>query len=115
MIRAIRFVAPHQIQTVQLPGPSLPKTGQALVKTHSVGVCGTDASAYRGTFPFFDFPRIPGQLEKALRTSLLVILAASNHTLIARNATRAVVAGPTAVSNSVSSELCRTVVSVTGL
>ena len=59
-IRAIRFEAPYQARAVQVPAPSSPGPGQALVRTHSVGVCGTDVSAYRGTFPFFDFPRIPG-------------------------------------------------------
>jgi 2-desacetyl-2-hydroxyethyl bacteriochlorophyllide A dehydrogenase len=32
----------------------------ALVRTHRMGVCGTDVSCYLGKFPFFDFPRIPG-------------------------------------------------------
>lgn len=59
-IRAIRFEAPYQARVVQAPAPSPPGAGQALVRTHAVGVCGTDVSAYRGTFPFFDFPRIPG-------------------------------------------------------
>lgn len=59
-IRAILFEAPLKLRTVQVAAPQEPGLGEALVKTHSVGVCGTDASAYRGTFPFFDFPRIPG-------------------------------------------------------
>lgn len=59
-IRAIRFEAPYQARAVQVPAPSPPAAGQALVRTHSVGVCGTDVSAFHGTFPFFDFPRIPG-------------------------------------------------------
>ena len=59
-IRAIRFEEPLKLRAVQVAAPPAPVPGEALVKTHSVGVCGTDASAYRGTFPFFDFPRIPG-------------------------------------------------------
>lgn len=59
-IRAIRFEAPFQARAVQVPAPRGPAAGEVLVRTHSVGVCGTDVSAYRGTFPFFDFPRIPG-------------------------------------------------------
>jgi 2-desacetyl-2-hydroxyethyl bacteriochlorophyllide A dehydrogenase len=31
-----------------------------LVRTHTVGVCGTDTSAYLGKFPLFSYPRIPG-------------------------------------------------------
>lgn len=59
-IRAIRFEAPYQARAVTVPAPAEPAAGDALVRTHSVGVCGTDVSAYHGTFPFFDFPRIPG-------------------------------------------------------
>ena len=59
-IRAIRFEAPYQARAVPVPAPAEPAAGEALVRTHSVGVCGTDVSAYRGTFPFFEFPRIPG-------------------------------------------------------
>ena len=33
---------------------------EALVRTHRVGVCGTDTSAYLGKFPLFSYPRIPG-------------------------------------------------------
>ena len=59
-IRAIRFEAPRQVRAVRVDAPPAPAPGHALVRTHAVGVCGTDVSAYRGTFPFFDFPRIPG-------------------------------------------------------
>ncbi len=59
-IRAIRFEAPYQVRAVRVGAPPAPEPGHALVRTRSVGVCGTDVSAYRGTFPFFDFPRIPG-------------------------------------------------------
>ena len=59
-MRAIQFEEPYKIRSVQVKAPAAPGPGEALVKTHSVGICGTDASAYRGTFPFFDFPRIPG-------------------------------------------------------
>lgn len=60
MMRAIRFEAPFNARSVMVAAPANPGPGEALVKTYSVGVCGTDVSAYRGTFPFFDFPRIPG-------------------------------------------------------
>lgn len=59
-IRAIRFEAPYRVRAVRVDAPRPPAPGHALVRTRSVGVCGTDASAYRGAFPFFDFPRIPG-------------------------------------------------------
>ena len=37
------------------PGP-----GEALVRVHRVGICGTDISGYLGKMPFFTYPRIPG-------------------------------------------------------
>ncbi|MDX1565287.1 MAG: zinc-binding alcohol dehydrogenase family protein, partial [Phycisphaeraceae bacterium] len=37
------------------PGP-----GEALVRTHRMGICGTDISGYLGKMPFFSYPRIPG-------------------------------------------------------
>jgi alcohol dehydrogenase len=32
----------------------------ALVRTHRMGICGTDYSGYLGKMPFFSYPRIPG-------------------------------------------------------
>jgi alcohol dehydrogenase len=40
--------------------PNAPGPNEALVRTHSVGICGTDISSYLGKFPFFGYPRIPG-------------------------------------------------------
>ena len=34
--------------------------GEALVRVHRVGICGTDISGYLGKMPFFSYPRIPG-------------------------------------------------------
>jgi len=31
-----------------------------LVRTHRMGICGTDLSGYLGKMPFFSYPRIPG-------------------------------------------------------
>ena len=36
------------------------KKGEALLKILHAGICGSDLSAYRGTFPYFDYPRILG-------------------------------------------------------
>ncbi len=43
------------IETPDYPGP-----GEALVRTHRMGICGTDTSAFLGKMPFFSYPRIPG-------------------------------------------------------
>ena len=37
-----------------------PAPGEALVRVHRVGICGTDISGYLGKMPFFSYPRIPG-------------------------------------------------------
>ena len=38
----------------------LPQPGQAILKIKRVGICGTDLHAYRGTQPYFTYPRILG-------------------------------------------------------
>jgi 2-desacetyl-2-hydroxyethyl bacteriochlorophyllide A dehydrogenase len=40
--------------------PRSPATGEAVVRVHRVGICGTDLHAYRGRQPFFSYPRILG-------------------------------------------------------
>jgi 2-desacetyl-2-hydroxyethyl bacteriochlorophyllide A dehydrogenase len=42
------------------PAPAAPAPGEALVRVHRVGVCGTDIHAYGGSQPFFTYPRILG-------------------------------------------------------
>ena len=59
-MRAIQIAAPKELKRIEIPEPSEPGPGMALVRTHRMGVCGTDVSCYLGKFPFFDFPRIPG-------------------------------------------------------
>lgn len=59
-MRAIQIFEPKTLKRIEIDKPAAPGPGQALVKTHRMGVCGTDISCYLGKFPFFDFPRIPG-------------------------------------------------------
>jgi 2-desacetyl-2-hydroxyethyl bacteriochlorophyllide A dehydrogenase len=59
-MRAIQISDVKTLKRIEIDEPSQPGPGQALVKTHRMGVCGTDISCYLGKFPFFDFPRIPG-------------------------------------------------------
>lgn len=59
-MRAIQIFEPRTLKRIDIDEPSDPSPGQALVRTHRMGVCGTDISCYLGKFPFFDFPRIPG-------------------------------------------------------
>ncbi|WP_035613817.1 zinc-binding alcohol dehydrogenase family protein [Haloferula sp. BvORR071] len=59
-MQAIQFTRPEEINLIDLPEPSLPGPGEALVRTHRMGICGTDLSGYLGKMPFFSYPRIPG-------------------------------------------------------
>ena len=59
-MRAIRFEEPRNIQRVDIDEPGAPGPGQCLVRTHSMGICGSDYGGYLGHMPFFKYPRIPG-------------------------------------------------------
>ncbi len=52
--------APGRIAIAPDTDPGLPGPGQARVRVHRVGVCGTDYHAYAGKQPMFAFPRILG-------------------------------------------------------
>lgn len=51
---------PGEFSTGQRPQPGRPGPGEALVRVHRIGVCGTDLHAYRGKQPFFEYPRVLG-------------------------------------------------------
>jgi 2-desacetyl-2-hydroxyethyl bacteriochlorophyllide A dehydrogenase len=59
-MQAIQFTRPEEIRVIDLPEPPAPGPGEALVRTHRMGICGTDLSGYLGKMPFFSYPRIPG-------------------------------------------------------
>jgi len=59
-MRAIRLEEPKRFAYVDVAEPAPPGPGEALVRTHRMGVCGTDYSGYLGKMPFFRYPRIPG-------------------------------------------------------
>jgi alcohol dehydrogenase len=59
-MKAIRLEQPRQLEFVSIAEPAAPGPGEVLVRTHRMGVCGTDTSGYLGKFPFFRYPRIPG-------------------------------------------------------
>ncbi|NIP93877.1 MAG: zinc-binding alcohol dehydrogenase family protein [Akkermansiaceae bacterium] len=59
-MQAIQFTEPESIELIDLPEPPPPGPGEALVRTHRMGICGTDLSGYLGRMPFFSYPRIPG-------------------------------------------------------
>jgi alcohol dehydrogenase len=59
-MKALSLEAPKQFKRVDVEGPRKPGPGEALVRVHRVGICGTDISGYLGKMPFFSYPRIPG-------------------------------------------------------
>ncbi len=59
-MQAIQLVEPRHFQSIEIPEPAQPAPGEALVRVHRVGVCGTDIAGYLGKMPFFSYPRIPG-------------------------------------------------------
>jgi 2-desacetyl-2-hydroxyethyl bacteriochlorophyllide A dehydrogenase len=59
-MKAIRLEAPRQFAPFEMNAPAAPGPDEVLVRTHRVGICGTDISSYLGKFPFFSYPRIPG-------------------------------------------------------
>jgi len=44
-------------RTGEIPEPA---NGEALVRVHRIGICGTDIHAYAGRQPFFEYPRVLG-------------------------------------------------------
>jgi len=51
---------PGELGLGDTPAPGAPGPGEALVRVHCSGVCGTDLHAYAGNQPYFTYPRIPG-------------------------------------------------------
>jgi 2-desacetyl-2-hydroxyethyl bacteriochlorophyllide A dehydrogenase len=59
-MHALRLEAPKSFKRIEIPEPHAPTAGEALVRVHRVGICGTDISAYLGKMPFVTYPRILG-------------------------------------------------------
>lgn len=59
-MRAIQLQRPGTFAPIALDEPPAPSQGEALVRVHRIGICGTDYSGYLGKMPFFSYPRIPG-------------------------------------------------------
>src|SRR5690625_7594814 len=51
---------PNRLNAVDVACPTK-KAGEALIRIQRVGICGTDLNAFRGTQPYFTYPRILGQ------------------------------------------------------
>ena len=59
-MKALCLQAPKHLELVDIEAASQPKPGEALVRVHRVGICGSDISGYLGKMPFYSYPRIPG-------------------------------------------------------
>jgi 2-desacetyl-2-hydroxyethyl bacteriochlorophyllide A dehydrogenase len=59
-MQTIFLEQPGQFRLASTAAPEAPGPGEALVRIHRVGICGTDLHAFRGTQPFFSYPRILG-------------------------------------------------------
>ena len=59
-ISALTLQAANQLALCPVPMPGAPGAGEALVRVHRAGVCGTDYHAVRGAQPFFSYPRVLG-------------------------------------------------------
>ncbi|MEM1446350.1 MAG: zinc-binding alcohol dehydrogenase family protein [Planctomycetota bacterium] len=59
-MQTIVLEQPGTLTHTQTEEPPQPGPGEALVRVHRVGVCGTDIHAYGGRQPFFSYPRIIG-------------------------------------------------------
>ena len=59
-MEAIRLLQPRQFVLEEIPEPSSPDAGMALIRVRRMGICGSDYSGYLGKMPFFSYPRIPG-------------------------------------------------------
>lgn len=59
-MKAVQLEKPGKFDIIQIPEAERPGPGQALVRVHRVGICGTDISGFLGKMPFYSYPRIPG-------------------------------------------------------
>lgn len=51
---------PGSLELTTTASPAEPAAGEAVVRVHRIGVCGTDIHAFSGKQPFFSYPRILG-------------------------------------------------------
>ncbi len=56
-MKSIVLEEPGRFRLTEVAAPDRPGPGEALVRIHRVGVCGTDLHAFKGNQPFFTYPR----------------------------------------------------------
>lgn len=58
-MKAMYINQPGEVEIREREMP-IRKPGEALLKLLYGGICGSDLGSYKGTFAYFDYPRIPG-------------------------------------------------------
>lgn len=58
-MKAVYINEPGIVEIREIEKP-VRKSGEALLKVLYGGICGSDLGSYKGTFAYFDYPRIPG-------------------------------------------------------
>ena len=58
-MKAIYINKPGEVEIREIDMP-VRKPGEALLQVLYGGICGSDLGSYRGTFAYFDYPRVPG-------------------------------------------------------
>lgn len=59
-MKAIQLEKPQSFRFIEVSEPPSPGPGEALVRIHRIGICGTDYGGFLGKMPFYSYPRIPG-------------------------------------------------------
>lgn len=59
-MKALQLEQPRHWRRIEIDEPPAPGPGEALLRVHRVGICGTDIGGYLGKMPFFSYPRVPG-------------------------------------------------------
>ncbi|MSU25428.1 MAG: zinc-binding alcohol dehydrogenase family protein [Opitutus sp.] len=59
-MKAIQLEKPQSFRSLDIAEPAAPGPGEALVRIHRIGICGTDYGGFLGKMPFYSYPRIPG-------------------------------------------------------
>lgn len=59
-MKTILLEEPGKLSEIATAEPPAPAPGEAMVRVHRIGFCGTDYHAFHGRQPFFSYPRILG-------------------------------------------------------
>lgn len=59
-MHTVVLTEPGHLRLMERDAPDAPGPGEALVRVHRVGVCGTDYHAFQGRQTFFGYPRVLG-------------------------------------------------------